>query len=385
MKIFYILLTAMIVSFSGCTGASEENADNPTITLKGDRDITLKVGQQINEPGYTANDPQDGDLTKYVQVKSDLDFNTPGQYYVNYSVKDRDGNVANASRTVTITNTNTSGGDGIGPIISLAGSKNITLKVGQQINEPGYTANDPQDGDLTNKVQVTSNLDYYHEGQYYVNYSVTDSDGYTANASRVITITQNGATDGQYGGDYHYGDANYAYYDLATYNYNYLVHENGKVVTQTMLNYDQSGNTTETKVVFDKNKNDGSIYEYNDNVIKSRDYIQIDKILTVNGFNQNSMKRNIRVGEVFAQASENGVNLNCELVEHLGNINTSDLTQATIQGFDYIDALHIRCTSNTGVTTDTYLVNGWGEVLSIINDNGNITYKVLDKNSMREK
>jgi len=97
------------------------------------------------------------------------------------------------------------------------------------------------------------------------------------------------------------------------------------------------------------------------------------------------MKRNIRVGEVFAQASENGVNLNCELVEHLGNINTSDLTQATIQGFDYIDALHIRCTSNTGVTTDTYLVNGWGEVLSIINDNGSITYKVLDKNSMRKK
>ena len=385
MKNFYIFLIAILLSFNGCTGASEENADHPTITLEGKKDITLRVGQQINEPGFKASDPEDGDLTKYVQVKSDLDFNTPGQYYVNYSVTDKDGHTANASRTVTISQSNLSGGNGISPTITLAGSKTITLKVGQQINEPGYSAYDPQDGDLTKSVQVTSNLDFYHTGEYYVNYSVTDKDGYQTTVSRIVNITDNGANNGEYSGDYHYGNADYTYYDLATYNYNYLVRENGKVVTETMYNYDASGNRTDTKVVFDKNKNDGSIYEYNNNRIESRDYIQIDKIVTVDGFSQNSMDRNIRAGQTFAQASKNGINLNCELIEHLGNINTTAITGANIDSFDYIDVLHIRCTSNAGVTTDTYLTNGWGEVLSVINDNGNITYKVLDKNSMQSK
>ncbi len=272
------------------------------------------------------------------------------------------------------------------PKITLQGAKNITLKVGQLINEPGYSASDVQDGDLTNQVEVTSNLDYYHVGEYYVNYSVTDSDGHTATASRTITITQNGADSGQYSGDYQYGDIGSVYYDFATYNYNYLVREEGKSITEDFYAYDTNGNQTITNVIFEKNKNDGSLYEYDNNQISNRDYIEIDQIRSVdNNADFTIYQRNIRTGEVLAQKSQENMTMTCTLQEHLGSINTQNITGANILNFDYIDVLHVRCSRSDGVVFDTYFANGWGEVLTIIHyTNSMEAYEVLDKNSMGE-
>ena len=297
MKSFYsLLIVTIMIVFSGCTGASEEN---PTITLKGDQTITLKVGQLIQEPGYSAYDAKDGDLTSQVKVKSDLDF--------------------------------------------------------------------------------------YRVGTYYVNYSVVDSDGYTATASRTVYITENGAQDGQYSGDYQYGDIGSTYYDFATYNYNYLVREEGKTVEQNVYKYDGSGETV-INVVFERNKNDGSLYEYDDNKIENRDYIGIDSIQSVDSDSTiTTFLRNVRTNEVFVDKTMNGVRVSCKMVEHLGRINTRSVTGANILDFDYVDVLHAECTSSNGLVFDTYFANGWGEVLSITKQNGTaIEYSVLDKNSMKE-
>lgn len=269
------------------------------------------------------------------------------------------------------------------PTITLKGDTTITLAVGQLINEPGYSASDVKDGDLTNAVEVKSNLDYYKTGTYYVNYSVIDSDGNRATASRTIYVTENGANNGQYSGDYQYGDVGSIYYDFATYKYNYLVREEGKTVTQTLHEYDNNANPL-VEVVFERNANDGSIYEYNDNKIATRDYIGIDQIQSVDDTSHIiTMQRNIRTNEEYLNTTINGVTASCKLVEHLGTINTRSITHVDEMNFNYTDVLHTQCNGSNGNTLDAYYANGWGEVLSISNFNGIRKYSVLDKNSMQ--
>ncbi len=385
--IYTALIVAIMIGFSGCDGASQENGalsrDNPTITLQGDKILNLRVGQRINDPGYSASDVKDGDLTSRVDVTTDLDFYKVGTYIVKYRVVDSDGFSATETRTVNITeNGGLSGGNGAAPTITLQGDKNIVLAVGQQINEPGYTAIDTQDGDLTRNVQVTSDLDYYKVGTYTVNYSVTDSDGYIATASRIVSITQNGSSAGEYGNGYQYGDVDSVYYDFATYNYNYLVREDGKTVTQTVHEYDANGEHTK-EIVFERNANDYSIYEYQNNRIERRDSIGINSIQSVDGFSSIEMKRNIRVNETFVEVSENAVNMSCKLIEHRGSINTQTVTGVNVIKADYVDVLHTQCTGTNGYVLDSYFANGWGEVLSISTFNGTTEYSVLDKNSMQ--
>ncbi len=270
------------------------------------------------------------------------------------------------------------------PVITLKGDQTITLKLGQLIQEPGYRATDVKDGDITNRVKIQSDLDFYRVGTYYVNYSVTDSDGYTATASRTVYVTENGALDGQYSGDYHYGDVGTTYYDFATYNYNYLVREEGKTAREDMYVYDAQGERI-VRVVFERNKNDGSIYEYDDNMIENRDYIGIDTIQSVDSDSDiTTFKRSVRINEVFADEIQNGVRITCKMIEHLGTINTQAITGVNILNFDYADVLHARCESSSGVIYDTYFANGWGEVLSITTQNATaLSYRVLDKNSMQ--
>ncbi|MFC4618680.1 immune inhibitor A domain-containing protein [Camelliibacillus cellulosilyticus] len=85
--------------------------DAPTITLKGDNPLTLKVGQKYKEPGYQATDNVDGNLTKAVKVDtSKLNVKKVGKYTVTYTVSDKSGNQAIAKRTVNVVKKGHSGG-----------------------------------------------------------------------------------------------------------------------------------------------------------------------------------------------------------------------------------------------------------------------------------
>ncbi len=61
---------------------------SPVITLKGDMEMKLLRGETYVEPGYTATDEEDGDLTKNVKVTGTVDSNTIGTYEITYSVTD---------------------------------------------------------------------------------------------------------------------------------------------------------------------------------------------------------------------------------------------------------------------------------------------------------
>ena len=72
----------------------------PIITIKGDKKITLKQGQEYQEPGYSAVDNKDGSVVDKVEIKKEQISNT--QYKLIYIVKDAAGNIATTERIITI-------------------------------------------------------------------------------------------------------------------------------------------------------------------------------------------------------------------------------------------------------------------------------------------
>ena len=110
--------------------------------------MTISIGSAYTEPGYTATDDTDGDITANVTVSGTVDVNTTGTYTIHYDVADSSGNAATTqTRTIHVTDTTP-------PAITLSGSANMTISIGSAYTEPGYTATDDTDGDITANVYV---------------------------------------------------------------------------------------------------------------------------------------------------------------------------------------------------------------------------------------
>lgn len=86
----------------------------PVISLAGDTNVTLQAGDAYEDPGATASDDVDGDLTAQITVDNTVNTAIVGTYQVSYSVADRAGNISEAKRTVKITAVTGVGGGGGG-------------------------------------------------------------------------------------------------------------------------------------------------------------------------------------------------------------------------------------------------------------------------------
>lgn len=75
----------------------------PVITLNGSSTMNLTVGTSFTDPGATATDNVDGNLTSNIVVTGSVNTNTVGTYTLNYNVSDAAGNAATqVSRTVNV-------------------------------------------------------------------------------------------------------------------------------------------------------------------------------------------------------------------------------------------------------------------------------------------
>ncbi|MBI1317464.1 MAG: DUF5011 domain-containing protein [Candidatus Hydrogenedens sp.] len=85
----------------------------PTIRLNGSPNVTIQQGQGWSDPGATARDNVDGDISGSIQISGDVNVNVPGSYAVTYTSVDSSGNSASATRVVTVVAaTDTGGGTG---------------------------------------------------------------------------------------------------------------------------------------------------------------------------------------------------------------------------------------------------------------------------------
>lgn len=175
-------------TLSGFTAAGgfKEAIDNvpPVITLLGDNPLTVVQGQPFVEPGFTAIDDVDGDITGNVVVTGSVDTSTAGDYSLNYDVMDGAGNQAITRTRIiqVIAQVNNA------PVITLFGANPFTVTQGGTYVEPGFEAVDEEDGNITGSVIVTGSVNPSVIGQYTLNYSVTDSGGLISQASRVVNV-----------------------------------------------------------------------------------------------------------------------------------------------------------------------------------------------------
>ena len=146
----------------------------PVITLKEDPDAFTLIGEVYKEEGFTATDNYDGDLTGQV-VRKEADGT------VIYTVTDSSGNTASVTRTIAYID------PGL-PRIQLVGGQYSFITAGENYADPGYTATDKDDGDLTSSVVVTGVVDNLNAGVYTLQYTVTNRQGMTAKTERTIYV-----------------------------------------------------------------------------------------------------------------------------------------------------------------------------------------------------
>lgn len=159
----------------------------PTITLTGGEEYQFTIGKDFTDPGFQAADDVDGDLTEKVTVTGTVDGRKAGTYTLTYAVSDSSENKFEIKRTVKV-------GDFEAPVLTLKTLSNPYIKIGSGFSDPGYTATDNVDGDITAKVKVNGVVDTNKTGTYTLTYTVSDNAGNSTTQSRTIYVYQRQAT-----------------------------------------------------------------------------------------------------------------------------------------------------------------------------------------------
>ena len=192
-----LVLTNNFISFSiqlidGCSEEANGEKDDtyvesedtnipPVISLVGSSTIYLGVGDNFTDPGATASDNIDGDLTSSITSSGTVNTATEGTYLITYTVSDAAGNSVSITRTVIVSLD-------LPPTITLTGSSTITLLVGDTYIEDGCVATDEVDGDLTSSIITTGSVDTSTVGTYTLVYSITDSASNIVSTTRTVII-----------------------------------------------------------------------------------------------------------------------------------------------------------------------------------------------------
>lgn len=124
---------------------------------------------------YRAVDNYDGDITDRV-------IRTEENGIITYAVVDSSGNPAYVQREIP-------GVDTKAPRLLLEGETEMAIPVGTFYQEPGYSAVDAVDGDVTELVSVSGEVDWLHPGTYALTYTVSDSADNMTTATRTVTVT----------------------------------------------------------------------------------------------------------------------------------------------------------------------------------------------------
>lgn len=157
----------------------------PEIKLIGESEQTIEYGENYTELGYTAVDEYDGDISNKVVVTNvEIDKNN---YETHYKVEDSSGNVSEVVRHIKTVDTTA-------PILKLNGDSVISVITGNTYVEQGATASDSKDGDLSNSIQISGNIDTTKDGLYTLTYSVEDLSGNKSTINRNVIVGQTATT-----------------------------------------------------------------------------------------------------------------------------------------------------------------------------------------------
>ena len=156
----------------------------PVITLLGNNPVAVNQGATYTDAGATASDNVDGNLTNQIVTVNNVNTAVAGTYTVTYSVTDSAGNSSTVTRTVNVSDTEA-------PVITLIGDNPLYINQGDTYTDPGATAIDNVDGDLTSSINTDNTVNTAIAGTYPVTYFVGDASGNVAVLIRTVNVESN--------------------------------------------------------------------------------------------------------------------------------------------------------------------------------------------------
>lgn len=158
---------------------------NPLIKIKLiGKDETIEVFTKYKDKGVKI----EGTKNK-VKITNKVNTNKLGTYTITYKITHL--------KTTKIIKRKIKVIDTTKPEITLQGNE-VTIYQNDTYNEPGYTATDNYDKDITSKVKVTNNIDNKKTGTYEVTYSVSDSSKNKTEIKRKVNVIEKPKTQGTY-------------------------------------------------------------------------------------------------------------------------------------------------------------------------------------------
>lgn len=174
-----ILILAIVLLLLAAAAVAFYMLTTPRITLNGDKEMEVTMADGYTEPGATAKFSF-RDISKHIEIDSKVDDSKVGTYTVTYTVNYLK-KTATAERTVNVV-------DREPPEITLTDGDKVSIRPGEQFKDPGATAIDDSDGDVSDQITAKGFVDCYNKGDYEVDYTVSDSYGNEATATRTVTV-----------------------------------------------------------------------------------------------------------------------------------------------------------------------------------------------------
>ena len=239
-----------------------------TIVLFGSKEITLEEGEKYIEPGYYA-------ITNKKEIKKDEIEVTPkeintekaGIYTISYTIKDK---IEKRNIIVVKKETKEESKKEETPSeqkeeekktverkinLTLKGESTIVLDLGDTYVEPGYTATDNIDGNITNKVKVNGNVNTNEAGTYKRTYEVENG---TIKESKTRTIiVKTNIIDAKISGNpTSKTDKNVILkIEVTGNNFYYLKYPDGTISKDKVSTYEIEKNGTYKFLIYDTNNN----------------------------------------------------------------------------------------------------------------------------------
>ena len=196
-----IIVILIILALLGLIYAHLMSPERWTLSMKmkGAPEITVYQGEKYADKGCIAKGKNKvTGIVRTLSVKTEGEVNTKktGTYTITYTAK-YVGKTVEKKRTVKVVENvlnirkrsmyDTFGGEAGTPVIGLYGGKRMTVYDTFGFQD-GYIATDETEGIITQRVQVIGQVDKDKPGDYQLLYSVTDKDGHTTTAERLVTV-----------------------------------------------------------------------------------------------------------------------------------------------------------------------------------------------------
>jgi len=183
------------LQWGGRRGAVAEtsNTDAPSIALIGPAEIALGCGETFVDPGATAFDPDEGDISRFVLIsKRDFSERVPGSYEIVYRVSDLACNTVEVRRTILVD-------DFAPPQIILNGPLPRVVNCGKSYQDSQVVTTDDCLGKVT-LTRDTSAVDMKTPGAYEALYTAVDTLGKKTELSVPVLVVDTLAPTVRLGG-----------------------------------------------------------------------------------------------------------------------------------------------------------------------------------------